>query len=84
MPNAVMLLGNHEYMMLDALTKASPENKYIQRWYRNGGNITHARLLHCSKAYRQEMLEIIRTLSVTSSPMTPSPLVSARNSLPFL
>ena len=46
MPNATVLLGNHEYMMLDALTKASPENEYIRRWYRNSGNITHARLLH--------------------------------------
>ena len=64
MSNATVLLGNHEYMMLDALTKASPENKYIQRWYRNGGDIPHARLLHCSKAYRQEMLDIIRTLPV--------------------
>lgn len=52
------------YMMLDALTKASPENEYIWRWYRNGGDITHARLLHCSKAYRQEMLDIIQTLPV--------------------
>lgn len=42
MPNATVLLGNHEYMMLDALTKASPENEYIRRWYRNGGDITHA------------------------------------------
>ena len=64
MPNATVLLGNHEYMMLDALTKASPENEYIRRWYRNGGDITHARLLHCSKAYRQEMLDIIRALPV--------------------
>ena len=64
MPNATVLLGNHEYMMLDALTKASPENEYIRRWYRNGGDITHARLLHCSKAYRQKMLDIIRALPV--------------------
>ena len=64
MPNATVLLGNHEYMMLDALTKSSSENEYIRRWYRNGGDITHARLLHCSKAYRQEMLDIIRTLPV--------------------
>ena len=39
MPNAAVLLGNHEYMMLDALTKASPENEYIRRWYRNGGDM---------------------------------------------
>lgn len=36
----------------------------IRRWYRNGGDITHARLLRCSKAYRQEMLDIIQTLPV--------------------
>ena len=40
MPNAVMLLGNHEHMMLSAL--ADPEDEHMmQMWYRNGGDITH-------------------------------------------
>ena len=62
--NIKMLLGNHEHMMLDALTKTHPENEYIWRWYRNGGEITHDRYKRCTRAYRAEMLEIIRSLPV--------------------
>ena len=63
-PNVTVLLGNHEHMMLDALTKTHPDNEYIWRWYRNGGNITHERYKHCTRAYRAEMLDIIRSLPV--------------------
>lgn len=64
MPNATVLLGNHEHMMLEALTRTHPEDLYIHRWYRNGGDVTHARLKHCTKAYREEMLETIRVLPI--------------------
>jgi len=63
-PNVTVLLGNHEHMMLEALTKTHPENEYIWRWYHNGGNITHDRLKRCTMAYREEMIEIIRQLPV--------------------
>ena len=59
--NATVLLGNHELMMLDALTKADPDQAYISRWYRNGGDITHKRLRYYDK---NEILDIIRKLPV--------------------
>ena len=59
--NATVLLGNHELMMLDALTKADPDRAYIHRWYRNGGDITHKRLRYYDKS---EILDIIRKLPV--------------------
>lgn len=50
MPNAHMLLGNHEYMMLNALGVPYEENvptngrtmrKSLRLWYSNGGAVTH-------------------------------------------
>lgn len=64
MPNATVLLGNHELMMLDALTKTHPDNVYFRLWYRNGGNITHQEYEQRSKAYQDEMIGIIRQLPV--------------------
>lgn len=63
-PNVTVLLGNHEHMMLEALTKTESNNKYIGRWYNNGGFVTHRRYKHCTPAYRDEMLSIIRSLPV--------------------
>lgn len=63
-PNVTVLLGNHEHMMLEALTKTPPDHDALWRWYSNGGNITHDRLKRCSKAYRAEMIEIIRQLPI--------------------
>ncbi len=44
MPNVRMLLGNHEFMMLDALYYNDDcpkdwwgQNKYLRLWYANGG-----------------------------------------------
>ena len=46
MPNAKLLLGNHEYMMLRALGHPVDDNvdngTALAHWYRNGGNVTHA------------------------------------------
>lgn len=51
MPNVQMLLGNHEYMMLNALdrlAKDNPEYPHALRlWYRNGGDITHEYDVFC-------------------------------------
>lgn len=45
MPNAKMLLGNHEYMMLRALGVPYDDNfdtgTALLHWYRNGGQVTH-------------------------------------------
>ena len=50
MPNAKMLLGNHEDMMLSALTmRVDPDDLWsvrmrreaLSRWYYNGGRVTH-------------------------------------------
>ena len=56
MPNVRMLLGNHEYMMLDALyyNEDYPadwwgQNKYIRLWYSNGGDVTHSYIKHIRK-----------------------------------
>lgn len=45
--NVTVLLGNHEHMMLEALTKDHPNNKYMERWYNNGGAVTHRAWKHC-------------------------------------
>ena len=63
-PNVTVLLGNHEHMMLEALTK--DDSKYIGRWYNNGGFVTHRRYKYCTPAYREEMLDIIRSLPVNA------------------
>ena len=58
MPNAEMLIGNHEYMMLNAIghckdaveEKENTNRREKRLWYRNGGMITHEQLKH----YRKE------------------------------
>ena len=67
MPNVKMLLGNHEYMMLEALK--APKNeisdspwernwplKKIRLWYSNGGKVTHDYLKHIRKSIRAEIV----------------------------
>ena len=36
-PNMKMLLGNHEYMMLKALTTEDSNRDHLYKWYWNGG-----------------------------------------------
>ncbi len=70
MPNVKMLIGNHEYMMLNAIghCKDAAEEKentnWRQRriWYNNGGSITHENLKHIKKEYRAEVFRFIRQL----------------------
>ena len=73
MPNAKMLLGNHELMMMNALYYPPPEDEewpeyYYERkqslWYRNGGQITHNYLKHIKKTVRQEIFEYLEKLPV--------------------
>ena len=70
MPNAKMLIGNHEYMMLNAIghcKDAAEEKENANRrekrlWYRNGGMITHEQLKHYRKDTRAEIFDFIRQL----------------------
>ena len=71
MPNVKMILGNHEYMMLNALGDRSDGNSpfaAIQRseeryrWYRNGGKVTHDYLKHIRKTTRLEIFDYLQEL----------------------
>lgn len=74
MPNVKMLLGNHEYMMIIALTMPhlpdeSPwRGTYLPRelliWYNNGGKVTHAYLKHIRKTVRQEVFDYLNSIPV--------------------
>lgn len=66
MPNAHMLLGNHEYMMLRAM--GEPYDDYLDdgramdHWYRNGGQVTHSQLKCLSRNLRREILDYLKAL----------------------
>ena len=69
MPNAKMLLGNHEHMMLNAVGDrlyAKPEryidNRPIRLWYLNGGQVTNEYLKHIRKDLREEVFAYLRQL----------------------
>ena len=74
MPNAKMLLGNHEYMMLkaldepyDGLQAQSKQDleKFIQHWYRNGGEVTHRHWKRIRKSDRPEILAYLKALPLS-------------------
>lgn len=61
--NVTLLMGNHEHMMLEALS--NPDDMHALRlWYSNGGKVTHDHFKHCTNAYRSEMLAYIRNLPI--------------------
>jgi serine/threonine protein phosphatase 1 len=72
MPNVKMLLGNHEYMMLVALTapKTRSERPWernfpsrdLRLWYSNGGRVTHDYWKHIRKTDRQEVIDFLESL----------------------
>ena len=72
MPNVQMLLGNHEYMMMNAFAPKEtfidapwsdePPRKAYQLWYRNGGKVTHDYLKRIRKTVRQEICDYIYSL----------------------
>ena len=57
-PNIKMILGNHEYMMLNALESAEK----IGVWYRNGGDITHKRWKKHRITTRTKILDYLNKL----------------------
>lgn len=72
MPNVKMLLGNHEYMMLNAIghcSDAAEEEFYTNwsarsLWYRNGGEVTHRQLKHMRKDFRANLFDFLYHLPV--------------------
>lgn len=69
MPNARMLLGNHEYMMLRAL--GFPRDDYRDNggarahWFRNGGEVTLNHFKYLRKTLRQEIVEYLQGLPLS-------------------
>lgn len=70
MPNAYMLLGNHEYMMMQALgepfepfDRPKPE-ECLFIWYRNGGDVTHRYWKHIRKTLRAEVMAYLKSLPI--------------------
>ena len=65
MPNARMLLGNHEFMMLNALGepydgKRRNVSDSCELWYGNGGGITHIAWFCLPNEQKAEMLKEAR------------------------
>lgn len=69
MPNARMLLGNHEYMMLRALGFPYDDNtddgRATEHWYRNGGRVTHNHLKRLRKTLRKEITDYLLSLPLS-------------------
>ena len=62
MPNAMILMGNHEHMMIHALENR--RDHYINPlavWYANGGKITHDIFKKLSKSSQQIIYPIMRS-----------------------
>ena len=66
MPQCLLTLGNHEYMMLDAIEHPSDELALF-RWYNNGGRITHQAFLELSEENQKTILQYIHSLPVNLS-----------------
>lgn len=71
MPNVKMLLGNHEYMMINAIGEwlkdpsTEPPSWFQTRlWYKNGGYVTHNYLKRIKKEYRAEILRYLLELPI--------------------
>ena len=69
MPNAKLILGNHEYMMLRALGHPLDDNPddggALAHWYRNGGDVTHRHWKRLRKSTRQQILDYLHSLPVS-------------------
>lgn len=66
MPNAKMILGNHEYMMLRALGYPYDDNRddgrAVEHWYRNGGQVTHEAWQELPASEQWEIVDYLRKL----------------------
>ena len=63
MPNTTLLLGNHEYMMIDRLRHPGDENIQVL-WYWNDGGRTEDQYLALNKAEQEELLQYLESLPV--------------------
>lgn len=65
-PNIKMLLGNHEYMMLNALTNKHPSSKKrdLILWYQNSGKITHEAFLKLDKQKQEKIITYLESLPI--------------------
>lgn len=67
MPNAKMLIGNHEFMMLNALDEpydgiSRNTADSFELWYRNGGGVTHIAWISQPHSQRLDMLDYLKSL----------------------
>ncbi|MDE7219468.1 MAG: metallophosphoesterase [Oscillospiraceae bacterium] len=58
--NVVMLLGNHEAMCLKAIDQPGNE-RAVNHWRRNGGQVTYDNLFRLSAEKRERVLDFLRT-----------------------
>ena len=69
MPNAALILGNHEYMMLRALGQPVDDNSdtgdALKHWYRNGGDVTHFHWKFLRKTVRQQIIDYLHSLPLS-------------------
>ena len=63
MPNTTLLLGNHEYMMIDRLRHPRDEDMQAL-WYWNDGGKTEDQYLALNKAEQEELLQYLESLPV--------------------
>lgn len=61
MKNYQMLLGNHEHMMMDVIRHPGVFSK-LRRWYSNGGEITHEKLMELPELERKKIYTYIEDL----------------------
>lgn len=69
MPNAKLLLGNHEYMLLQSMDRATNRSldedeqvRSLPRWQRNGGDLTKKALDALDKKEKQRIIRFIKKL----------------------
>lgn len=63
-PNIKMLMGNHELMMLEALTLQDEEarQEMFELWHYNGGGRTYSEFKALAEGEQQEMLDFLQKL----------------------
>ncbi len=59
--NISMIMGNHEYMMLNCYKRGSLDNFNI--WFSNGGKSTYSQIEECSDDEINDIISWIKTLS---------------------
>ena len=64
-PNVTVLLGNHEYMMLEAV-RSEFRWQAIRLWYRNGGLVTHNAYMELSAEQQTQTRRNLMRLPLTA------------------